>query len=621
MTPLESALRRCEEWARQLRKELGCQQSYAFGSTVLRDGSQFDPQSSDIDLAVVIPDRTGLAPGRSEWVKQLKKPKHDLEISLIPILGRAKADRPIVSVVVVTTFELQHNIHKDGARTFWNSSTFRNLLEASSSLVPLLAGHALRLSETKRQVSQWAQKTRHTFLHVSAAGSEVLTEWDDPHDPLPKAMMRMAALAGGGTDVQIGLDNISAYLQSRAARHEAYRDAHNWLSIRRAARGKPAPLSPYLHLLLAEAILDLALHRTPVRGIGAIAQSSTTAERRIPRLRPRGVVRINSYKLFYHRVTQKLSVRDLALATGLERRLIQSLERVDPKLDLLTGARFPQCKRRVLRVLEEQLGCPGTLAFGTVDDFLTQYLIFYEAYKGKNPKTRRNTSQLDLRFRTHAVVFDFDGTLALHPGNYTTWEQLWIMLGYQTEQCFDLHARFQHGEFTHQHWCDLTAKAFKAGGLKRRHLAKVASSLSLVPGTAETIAALRRRNVSLYILSGSIKSVIKSVLGPLYSEFEAVKANDIHFSARSGTIEHIRGTPYDFKGKATYINQIVQEAGISPLSVLFVGNSCNDIFASRSGARTLCVNPRFTDPENIEHWTYEIRSLTNLNQVMQYVTL
>ena len=83
-------------------------------------------------------------------------------------------------------------------------------------------------------------------------------------------------------------------------------------------------------------------------------------------------------------------------------------------------------------------------------------------------------------------------------------------------------------------------------------------------------------------------------------------------------LKRIIGTRYDFEGKADYHRTLMSDQGFDPLEVLFVGNSCNDVFASQSGARTLCVNPRFTDPNNVEHWTYFIRQMRDLSEVLPY---
>lgn len=59
--------------------------------------------------------------------------------------------------------------------------------------------------------------------------------------------------------------------------------------------------------------------------------------------------------------------------------------------------------------------------------------------------------------RTHAVVFDFDGTLT-KSGKIakTTWENIWVSLGYDVKVCQNLHKRFDRKEITHEEWCKLT---------------------------------------------------------------------------------------------------------------------------------------------------------------------
>lgn len=56
------------------------------------------------------------------------------------------------------------------------------------------------------------------------------------------------------------------------------------------------------------------------------------------------------------------------------------------------------------------------------------------------------------------------------------------------------------------------------------------------------------------------------------------------------------------------------------MDTLFVGNSCNDV-SSEFGARTLYVNPKFTDPDNPTHWTYSIPRMESLAEITRYIKL
>jgi phosphoserine phosphatase len=194
-----------------------------------------------------------------------------------------------------------------------------------------------------------------------------------------------------------------------------------------------------------------------------------------------------------------------------------------------------------------------------------------------------------------------------------------LKVGYTIDDCAQLHADYSSGKLTHPQWCDLTLEKLKARGFSRRHLDDIAGTIRLVDGTVETLNTLRERGIRLYIVSGSVKQVIATVL-PHWEWFEEVHANDILFDA-NGLISKIRGTRFDFEGKAAFIDRMVADNGFQPSDVLFVGNSLNDVFAIRSGARTLCVNARATDQYNRQHWTYFISRMDNLAQIMKYVSV
>jgi HAD superfamily phosphoserine phosphatase-like hydrolase len=336
---------------------------------------------------------------------------------------------------------------------------------------------------------------------------------------------------------------------------------------------------------------------------------------------PSGSVRINGYKLFYFRSVLKRSLASLSAEVGIEMRDLRRFEKVNDNEVSLGSTWFSQCPKDVLLNLERILSCEGRLEAGKPDDFLTQYMLYYGIYKKSKIQRKASIGQPELRFQTKIVVFDFDGTLTNRTGeDLTTWEQIWVALGYTANECAELHRRFQLKEFTHQEWCDLTKQKFKVRGFSETHLSEIAKNVTLIRGAKKTIKYLKASGIRLYILSGSIRQVIQLCIGNTVNCFEEIKANEMLFDS-TGTIKEIRGTPYDFEGKAVFLKRIIEENHVSPLDVLFVGNSCNDVFASLSGVRTLCVNPRFTDPDNPSHWSYSIRRMEDLSEMMEFVNI
>jgi HAD superfamily phosphoserine phosphatase-like hydrolase len=331
---------------------------------------------------------------------------------------------------------------------------------------------------------------------------------------------------------------------------------------------------------------------------------------------PQRELRLNGYKAFYFRRTRKLGIRALSALSKVPEREIRRLERVRMKGNHLGSHCFAMCEPEILRKIENALECHGKLIAGQPDDFLTMYMLYYQQCRGTSINTEKDEDQLNLSFETKAVVFDFDGTLTVRTDDETTWEKIWVKLGYKIDNCSALHSKYTNRKMSHQEWCDITRDHFREAHFSRKDLKDVAKSITLIPGTREVLESLRARDIKLYILSGSIKQIIYEVLGDLRGYFEDIRANDISFDS-SGIIRKISGTLYDFEGKATFLSRIIAENEYSPFDVLFVGNSCNDIFASQSGARTLCVNPRGTDGYKKEHWTYLLKGMDNLTEILR----
>lgn len=217
--------------------------------------------------------------------------------------------------------------------------------------------------------------------------------------------------------------------------------------------------------------------------------------------------------------------------------------------------------------------------------------------------------------KTQAIVFDFDGTLTRDRLNRTTWESIWMDLGYTERDCQQLHERFNKNEITHAEWCKITEEKFKERHLHKETVEKIASKIHLIKGVRETLRKLSGEGIKIYIVSGSIDIIIKKVLRDMTQYVEEIKANYFKFNS-AGFLTEIVGTKYDFEGKSLFISQIAVDLHISPEDILFVGNSINDRFAYRSGAKTLCINPILVDPTDIKVWNKCILSCDDLREII-----
>lgn len=321
---------------------------------------------------------------------------------------------------------------------------------------------------------------------------------------------------------------------------------------------------------------------------------------------------INTYKLFYYRVSKAFSLQRLSEISGVKLVLLKKCEKLDPTFYDDDIRIFCECPIDDLNRIEKALGLKkGELIITEKELKFGKFKDYYEKNKGlpKLPLKRTNPQ---------IVVFDFDGTIVEARSIRTTWQLLWTKLGYTLFDCAKYHEQFIANKITHQEWCDITAKHFKERGLSAQLVIDVASQIRTIKGLAETLAALRKSNIKVFILSGSIKQIIDTVLFE-YKEFiYDISANNFVFDS-FGNLMRIEGTKFDFDGKADYIRKISKECNVSPSNVLFVGNSFNDAHVYTSGARTLCINPVHTNPNNKLYWHDCIYESDNLCDILEYV--
>ncbi len=203
-----------------------------------------------------------------------------------------------------------------------------------------------------------------------------------------------------------------------------------------------------------------------------------------------------------------------------------------------------------------------------------------------------------------AIVFDFDGTLSkiTKPGIKSPWELIWLKLEYKISDCKKLYSKFFNKKITHKQWCELTFQKFRSRKLTEQHLKDVSKDIELLDGVKDVLEQLKQRGIRLFLVSGSIMHLINYIWGnDLDYYFDRYEANLFRF--KNNQLVEIKGTNYDFRGKADFIREVYRQLELnSPKEILFIGNSDNDEDAKKSGARTLCINGVLTNPYNKNAW-------------------
>ena len=218
-----------------------------------------------------------------------------------------------------------------------------------------------------------------------------------------------------------------------------------------------------------------------------------------------------------------------------------------------------------------------------------------------------------------AIFFDFDGTLTIKGANI--WKAIQDFCGYDTGKDSyyrELFSRFMSHEITHQEWCDLTRDKFEEAKFNKKDFENLAKEIKLIDGLKMTLKVLKENNYSLHIISGNIVLAINIALGDNAKYFDTINANQLFFD-ENGVLNNIKGTNYDFEGKARFIEEFKEKTNSNANDLIFIGNGNNDEWAHLSGCKTICINPDNTESSNKTKWHKCIDNVTNLNQILDAI--
>jgi nucleoside phosphorylase len=228
---------------------------------------------------------------------------------------------------------------------------------------------------------------------------------------------------------------------------------------------------------------------------------------------------VNGYALFYFRNNAQPGRR------GLEKKVKNkniSIRQIECDIKSTTPV-FHTAGYHYVMDLQQYLGCKNyeLMNIETPDNVLK----FFKEKIGKN--------SLFPIVNFKAIVFDFGGTLTYKKESYSTWELIWLELGYDIDLCTALHIKYRNGDIKHKEWCDQTAEYFKNKNFNKAILDKISSKINLIDGVGDTFEILKNEGIRIYICSGSIRYIIEKKLAQeLLDYVEEISANDFIFDEK-----------------------------------------------------------------------------------------
>jgi predicted nucleotidyltransferase len=261
------------KWKTQVNSEIEIGDVYLFGSTIYREGITFQPDISDLDIIVLIPEQHNTAVKRRDWIKQLKKHKAILEREMVFLMNKGHTDKEVISLVPITQLELNHDIHKGGARNFFRTNEFLNVDSGKIVEGKELVQYVDLSNELATQVFEAVQKKRNAYLKITASRDEqVLTVKMENTDPLPKELAREAAKVnaiirsiqqpGDQFSLPFGTDFLRTYLFQNLINNKELEQLYFWVDARSGGRSKvdnKNVLDQDLHLFFYEILFEVAV--------------------------------------------------------------------------------------------------------------------------------------------------------------------------------------------------------------------------------------------------------------------------------------------------------------------------------------------------------------------------
>ena len=206
-------------------------------------------------------------------------------------------------------------------------------------------------------------------------------------------------------------------------------------------------------------------------------------------------------------------------------------------------------------------------------------------------------SNSKINFIPKIWFFDMEGTLlqkdfALDNGKVapSAWTVLAKLI---SEECYleeELSKdRWNAGEYNgYLDWMKDTIRIQQEHGIKKWHVDEIVKSAKLHTGAHELITLIKATNAKVVLISGGIKSLADKVQRELKID-HAFSACEYFFDD-CGNLDFYNLLPTDNEGKASFMQQIAKEYGVSPSECAFVGDGKNDVTLAKSVGISVAFN-------------------------------
>jgi len=215
------------------------------------------------------------------------------------------------------------------------------------------------------------------------------------------------------------------------------------------------------------------------------------------------------------------------------------------------------------------------------------------------------------------VCFDVDGTLIDFPQDHPkfSWQVFHDYFQTDEHRREDARNKFLNGKISYLGWAEHDIGMWKEVNARKEDFFKAMEPLKLMNGAMETLQELKRNNLKLAVISGSINVVLEKFI-PNYNEiFNAVFLSRIYFD-EEGNIAKVEATEFDMDKKAEALKQIAKREKIRLEECVFVGDYLNDMKIIREAGLGIAFNCQHDELKKIADVVIEKK---DLREVLKYI--
>ena len=211
------------------------------------------------------------------------------------------------------------------------------------------------------------------------------------------------------------------------------------------------------------------------------------------------------------------------------------------------------------------------------------------------------------------VCFDVDGTLI--DNVKFSWQIFHDYFQTDGRRREDARKKFFSGEITYIQWAENDIGLWKEKNASKGDFFRAMGHLKIMNGAIETLEELKKNNLKLAIISGSLNVVLEKFI-PNYGDFfDDVFLSRIYFDD-NGNIEKIEATEFDMDAKALALRNIADREKISLKDCVFVGDYLNDIKIIKEAGLGIAFNCIHDELKKVADVVIDKK---DLREILQYI--